>query len=270
MIYDYPSITTISAPLLEQVGIYLTVGYYEWEGAEGVFKLETLDLSQLRIVGDEDSPGYFEINKPGPLKSLELPMLETVTRGFDLMDCHNLATVSAPKFKHVGSLRIGPSRFHTTGAELSLTSLDLSSLQTVERSLVIDRAGPIVSLELPMLESVGPNQYGRFQLTDCHNLATVSAPKFKHVGWLRISAVPGLVSLDLSSLQTVEHSLVIDRAGPIASIELNELRTAGNNTLYDKNRPFSEGVRITNCPGLTSLSFDKLASVRAHFSARCR
>jgi len=210
---ENPALKVVSFPVLEVTGASLTIATDATTGPLGPW----IQLPRLTSVG-----GAARLDDGG---DLELPLLESVGRDFDLSGVYVFATLSLPKLRSVGGTLTLPKASELYDQEVVLPALahlgsgwfsgqktlELPALDTVDADLIIQDLYQ-TSLDLTALVEVGKD--------------------------LAIEANTNLDSLTLPLLSTVREDLYI-RANPkLPQEDVDEILArvnVGGNTVVSGN-----------------------------------
>ena len=189
-IYNCVGMATIALPNLSHIEHDLYVGYESPpQGSTIEMGTTSLDMASLVTIG-----GDLEIYRVGPLTTVEFPSLVSVwdvdisnspsvvvvsfpalvTTGedFHVYDCANMTTISAPKLETIGDdMWLGNDDF-VAANDMSVTSVDLSSLKTLRGHLRVYGMGPLTSISFPSLTQMG----GVLKVKYNANLESISFP----------------------------------------------------------------------------------------------
>ena len=172
-------ITTLDLPALTKVDLGLQIVFVD--------SLTTLELPKLQsVLQNLNIQGYF---LPNSLQTISFPALTNVGGDLTVSSWTNLTTISLPVLTKTSAIRItGLSLLSSiTAPKLQnalsdvdfsynpvLTTLDVSSLQTIGGALALGGVSSLVDLNrFKMLSSVG----GDFTLTDLSSLTDISGLK---------------------------------------------------------------------------------------------
>ena len=176
-----PKLKHLRLPKLQTVGKVLDLGTTIGNAIEGGFsvdnafvvqrnfKLETLDISQLRHV-----KGSFVIDKNTDtdsrlLTTIDVPQLETVGKTLYIASQLHMTTLLLPQLRTVGDdLEIRRN--------FELTSIKLPRLETIDDKLTVYYNGSVEHILFPVLTEIG----GDWLMRDNDDLVTILMPELEN------------------------------------------------------------------------------------------
>lgn len=285
-ISDVEQLSTLNMPQLEVIG---ASAYFNQGGLDS---LPSFSFPELKVVGDTfdiynapNSNGVLLPNLTYVGSRLSVESVGGTTFDFSSLEsaydlfistCEELDDLAFPALTRAGNIRFDAceviedlscplliSAVDIYVAQMLLTTLDFSALQTVQDNFVLSAAfGPaFTALDLAAFESCGS-----FAIYNSSTLTTVLAPNFTTQNGnntVTFQNLAGFTTYDLSSLSTMGGQLSFSQCGAVPGIILPALVTVGSINLYsctvatEANFPVLTtcgSFSVQSCPAMESIS----------------